>query len=143
VGRSCGRWAVAARERCARTAGTRRNGAGDRCVRAVAAGLTGRAQGVGTQLLVLGGPGPLLALPTRRNGGRAKVCLSLDLRDWLPGSGGAVDKAAAPDSFGIVVGAHRAQVCRDSHRVAEMAMTHTRCSLLVARCSLLVARCSR
>ncbi|MFO0418741.1 MAG: transposase [Planctomycetota bacterium] len=34
------RWAVAARVQCARAAGTRRNGAGDRCVRAVAAGLT-------------------------------------------------------------------------------------------------------
>jgi hypothetical protein len=41
TGRSSrGRWPVAARERCARAAGTRRNGAADRCVRAVAAGWT-------------------------------------------------------------------------------------------------------
>ena len=45
VGRSCDRWAVAAGERCARAAGTRRNETGDRCVRAVAAGLTGSRAG--------------------------------------------------------------------------------------------------
>ncbi len=46
MGRSCDRWAVAAGERRARAAGTRRNGTGDRCARAVAAGLTGsRAEG--------------------------------------------------------------------------------------------------
>jgi MFS family permease len=45
VGRSCGRWPVAAGERCARAAGTRWNGAGDRCRRAVAAGWTGSRVG--------------------------------------------------------------------------------------------------
>ncbi|MFN9755487.1 MAG: transposase [Planctomycetota bacterium] len=46
------RWAVAARVQCARAAGTRRNGAGDRCVRAVAAGLTG--SGAGGRIAVVG-----------------------------------------------------------------------------------------
>jgi hypothetical protein len=48
VGRSCGRSAVAAGVRCARAAGTRRNGAWNRCVRAVAAGWTGSRAGVRT-----------------------------------------------------------------------------------------------
>ncbi|MFN9975723.1 MAG: hypothetical protein ACK58T_38100, partial [Phycisphaerae bacterium] len=54
MGRSRGRWQVAARERCARAAGTQWNGAGDRCSRAVAAGWTGSRAGGRTALV---GPG--------------------------------------------------------------------------------------